>query len=78
MSLLYTGSLLPESDSPGIREWREVIDVAVRDIALASGSLTLAERLPYDLAVQEAAAAVLSPDDPRAGWANARVRRAER
>lgn len=78
VSLLYTGPLLPESDSPGVREWREVIDVAVRDIALASGSLTLAERLPYDLAVQEAAAALLDPDDPRAGWANARVRRAAR
>jgi hypothetical protein len=75
---LYGGSLLPESESPGIREWREVLDVAVRDVALASGSVTLAERLPYDLAVQEAAAAFLLPGDPRAGWAQARIRRAGR
>jgi hypothetical protein len=75
---LYAGSLLPESESPGIREWREVIDVAVRDVALASGSVRLAERLPYDLAVQEASAALLLPGDPRAGWAAARIHRAER
>ena len=61
-----------------MREWREVLDVAVRDVALKSGSVRLAELLPYDLAVQEAAAALLLPDDPRAGWAQARVRRAER
>jgi hypothetical protein len=78
VSRLYGGSLLPESESPGIREWREVLDVAVRDVALASGSVTLAERLPYDLAVQEAAAALLLPGDPRAGWAQARIRRAGR
>ena len=75
---LYSGSLLVESESPGVREWREVLDVAVRDVALASGSVRLAELLPYDLAVQEAAAALLLPGDPRAGWAAARVRRAER
>jgi hypothetical protein len=75
---LYGGSLLPESESPEIREWREVLDVAVRDVALASGSLPLAERLPYDLAVQYAAAAQLGPGDPRAGWAAARIRRAGR
>jgi hypothetical protein len=75
---LYGGSLLPESESPAIREWREVLDVAVRDVALSSGSPTLAERLPYDLAVQEAAAALLEPGDPRAGWAAARIHRAGR
>ena len=75
---LYAGSLLPESEAPGIREWREVLDVAVRDVALASGSVRLAERLPYDLAVQEASAALLLPGDPRAGWAAARIRRAAR
>jgi hypothetical protein len=78
VSTLYGGSLLPESESPGVREWREVLDVAVRDVAMASGSVSLAERLPYDLAVQEAAAALLLPGDPRAGWAQARIRRAGR
>lgn len=75
---LYAGSLLPESESPGIQEWREVIDVAVRDVALASGSVRLAELLPYDLAVQEASARLMRPGDPRAGWAAARIRRAGR
>lgn len=75
---LYAGSLLPTSESPAIREWREVFDVAVRDVALRSGLPSLAERLPYDLAVQEAAAAALHPHDPRAGWAAARLARAER
>ena len=74
---LYTGPLLPASESPAVREWREVLDVAVRDVALRSGSATLAERLPYDLAVQEAAAASLAPGDPRRGWAQARVLRAQ-
>ncbi len=78
VSALYGGSLLPESESPGIREWREVLDVAVRDVAMATGSVGLAERLPYDLAVQEAVAALLLPGDPRASWAAARVRRAGR
>ena len=75
---LYAGPLLPSSESPGIREWREVLDVAVRDVALTSGLPALAERLPYDVAVQEAAAAALHPGDPRAGWARARLARAER
>ena len=74
---LYAGPLLPSSESPAVREWREVLDVAVRDVALRSGSATLAERLPYDLAVQEAAAASLAPGDPRRGWAQARVLRAQ-
>ena len=74
---LYTGPLLPSSESPAVREWREVLDVAVRDVALRTGSATLAERLPYDLEVQEAAAASLAPGDPRQGWAQARVLRAQ-
>jgi transcriptional regulator of acetoin/glycerol metabolism len=73
---LYRGPLLPTSDSPGIREWREVLDVAVRDVAMTSGLQALADRMPYDLAVQEAAAGALAPGDPRAGWAKARLSRA--
>lgn len=78
VSRLYGGPLLPDSESPAVREWREVLDVAVRDMALRSGATALAERLPYDLAVQEAAAARLAPHDPRSGWAQARVLRAAR
>ena len=73
---LYRGPLLPESESPGITEWREVFDVAVRDVAMTSGLQSLADRMPYDLAVQEAAAASLTPGDPRAGWARGRLSRA--
>ncbi len=76
IAALYAGSLLPASESPGVREWREVLDVAVRDVALRSGLPSLAERLPYDVAVQEAAAAALQPHDPRAEWAAARLARA--
>jgi DNA-binding winged helix-turn-helix (wHTH) protein len=73
---LYAGPLLPDSEAPAICEWREVFEVAVRDVALRTGSATLAERLPYDLAVQQAAVAHLGADDPRADWARARVLRA--
>jgi hypothetical protein len=73
---LYKGPLLPESDSPAVAEWREVLDVAVRDVAMTSGLSQLADRMPYDLAVQQAAAAKLAPGDPRTGWAKARLSRA--
>jgi hypothetical protein len=75
---LYAGPLLAASESPMVREWREVLQVGVRDIAISSGDPRLAERLPYDEVVQQAAAAVLDPADTRAGWAHARIARATR
>jgi transcriptional regulator of acetoin/glycerol metabolism len=75
---LYSGQLLPTSESPMIREWREVLQVGVRDIAISSGNPQLADRLPYDEAVQQAAAAALDPSDARTGWARARIARAVR
>jgi hypothetical protein len=75
---LYGGPLLAASESPMIREWREVLAVGVRDIAISSGHSTLADRLPYDEVVQHAAAAVLDPTDARTGWAHARIARAAR
>jgi transcriptional regulator of acetoin/glycerol metabolism len=75
---LYTGPLLPSSESPMVREWREVLQVGVRDIAIRSGHSALADRLPYDEAVQQAAAAVLDPTDARIAWAHARIARATR
>ena len=75
---LYAGPLLAASESPMIREWREVLQVGVRDIAISSGHNRLADRLPYDEVVQQAAAAVLDPGDSRTGWARARVARAAR
>lgn len=79
---LYRGPLLPASEAPGVREWRDVVDVAVRDSVLRTGDadalLRLADALPYDLEVQQAAAAAVPPGDPRTGWAQARLQRAER
>lgn len=75
---LYAGPLLPASDAPGVSEWRDVFEVAVRDLAISSGLAALAERLPHDVTVQRAAVAVLDPADVRAGWARARVVRASR
>jgi hypothetical protein len=43
---------------------------------MTSGLSQLADRMPYDLAVQQAAAAKLAPGDPRTGWAKARLSRA--
>lgn len=78
----YAGPLLPSSDAPGVREWRDVVDVAVRDLVLRSGNLeallALGEKLPYDVEVQAVAAATTPSHDPRSGWARARLRRAER
>ena len=79
---LYTGPLLPASDAPGVREWRDVVDVAVRDSVLRCGDadalVSLAEALPYDVEVQQAAAAAVPAGDPRRAWATARLHRAER
>lgn len=75
---LYAGPLLPASEAPAVREWREVLEVAVREAAIGSGLPGLAELFPHDLYVQQSAIAALDPGDPRAGWAKARVNRAIR
>lgn len=75
---LYRAPLLPGSEAPAIREWREVLAVAVRDLAIRSRLPELAERLPQDRDVQLAAAAALRPEDLRTGWARARLARAGR
>ncbi|GAA2877006.1 helix-turn-helix domain-containing protein [Streptosporangium fragile] len=72
----YGGPLLPWSDAPGIRTWREHIEVAVREAVLRWGGpgpvLRLGELHPYDLQVHERALAILAPDDPRRAVALAR------
>jgi hypothetical protein len=75
---LYVGPLLDTSESPMVREWREVLQVGIRDLAITSGHPQLADRLPYDEAVQQAAAAALDPADSRTAWAKARIARATR
>ncbi|MDP4510483.1 GAF domain-containing protein [Nonomuraea turcica] len=77
---VYSGPLLPSSDAPGIRMWREHIEVAVREAALRSRRpepvLRYGESHPYDLEVHERALALLPAGDARRGVALARSRSA--
>jgi hypothetical protein len=79
---LYQGCLLPRSDAPAINAQREDLEVALREAVLASRDpeavWLLAERLPDDLEVWEAAIERLARDDPRRFLAKARVARLER
>lgn len=76
----YTGPLLPESDVPGIVEWREHLEVAVREAVLATADPRLAllygERHPFDTQVHEHAFRSLPPRDGRRGIVAARMRAA--
>lgn len=76
----YGGSLLPASESPGVAEWRDYVDVALRNAVLASRDvpsvLAFADRHPYDEQVQRHLLGVLPDGDPRRSLALARVGRA--
>ncbi|HEX4814138.1 MAG TPA: transcriptional regulator [Nonomuraea sp.] len=76
----YSGPLLPSSDAPGIRMWREHLEVAVREVVLRSGRpeplLAYGALHPYDLEVHERALALLPAGDARRGVALARRRSA--
>ncbi|MCK1823332.1 transcriptional regulator [Streptomyces sp. XM83C] len=65
----YRGPLLPRSEAPGVVEWRDQLEVAVREAVLASAgpehALRYGERAPYDAEVHEHALRLLGPDDPR-------------
>ncbi|WP_018653228.1 helix-turn-helix domain-containing protein [Actinomadura flavalba] len=73
----YTGPLLPESDAPGLAEWRDHLEVAVRAAVLASRDASVAlaygERSPFDAAVHEHARRLLPPGDARRGLVAARL-----
>jgi hypothetical protein len=77
----YGGSLLAMSESPGVAEWRDYVDVALRNAVLASRDaasvLAFADRHPYDAQVQQHLVSVLAPSDPRRPLALARVARAD-
>jgi hypothetical protein len=79
---LYRGSLLPSSDALRINAERDDLDLALRAAVLASDDpeavWLLAERMPDDLEVWEAATERLAHDDPRRFVAKARVARLER
>jgi hypothetical protein len=65
---------------PGIAEWREYLEVAVREAVLAANDPGLAllygERHPFDVQVHEHAYRSLPAGDGRRGLVAARVRAA--
>lgn len=76
----YDGPLLPTSDAPGIADWRQHIEVALREAVLRDPrpepALLLGERHPEDLAIHERALALLKPTDTRHAVAFARCQAA--
>lgn len=78
----YRGPLLPRSEAPGVVEWREQLEVAVREAVLASSrpehALRHGERAPYDAEVHEHALRLLGPGDARRALAAARLATARR
>ncbi|MGC0318575.1 GAF domain-containing protein [Kitasatospora acidiphila] len=77
----YRGPLLPRSQAPGIAQWREHIEVAVREAVLVSPdpehALRYGGRTPYDLTVHEHALRTLPPHDPRRALAAGRLAAAQ-
>jgi hypothetical protein len=74
------GPLLPLSESPAVREWREYLAVALRNAVLRCPDpdtvRLLADDEPYDMELQQHLVDVLPDGDPRAAAALARVHRA--
>ncbi|WP_278261225.1 GAF domain-containing protein [Nocardia sp. AG03] len=79
---LYHGPLLPDSDTPGITEWRDHLEVAMRNAVLSSPhphhALTYGEAAPDDIAIHEHAMILLPTHDPRRAMATARLHSALR
>ncbi|MFE3543606.1 GAF domain-containing protein [Nocardia sp. NPDC059177] len=79
---LYHGPLLPDSETPGISEWRDHLEVAMRDAVLSSPdphhALTYGDAAPDDIAVHEHALTLLPTRDPRRAVATARLHTAHR
>jgi tetratricopeptide (TPR) repeat protein len=76
---LYSGSLLPGSESPLIEEWREHVDESIRSAVLESRDpdhlIQLGTQLDDDLEIWESAKECLTPNDYRRPVVNARIRR---
>ncbi|MFE1781993.1 transcriptional regulator [Streptomyces sp. NPDC059506] len=74
---LHRGPLLPQSEAPGIAEWRERLEVGVREAVLSGSSAELAlcygERVPHDAEVHEHALRLLGPHDARRAVAAGRL-----
>ncbi|KAF0844904.1 transcriptional regulator [Nocardia caishijiensis] len=74
---LYRGPLLPGSDLPGVHQWRDHLDVGLRDAVLASDrpehAVAFGQRCPADVAVHEHALRLLPRDDVRRAVVTARL-----
>ncbi|MEV5834690.1 transcriptional regulator [Nocardia sp. NPDC052112] len=79
---LYRGPLLPGSDTPGVLQWRNHLDVGVRTAVLASDradhAVAFSERSPGDIEVHEHALGLLPADDVRRAVVVARLHTALR
>lgn len=78
----YRGPLLPDSEAPGIVDWRDRIQVAVREAALQcndpDAAITLGERIDSDPELYEHALNKLPPKDRRAPLVAGRLHVARR
>ncbi|MGV9614694.1 GAF domain-containing protein [Nocardia xishanensis] len=76
----YRGPLLPGSDTPGVVEWRDYLDVGIRTAVLASDrpehAIAFGERAGGDIAVHEHALRLLPADDVRRAVVAARLHNA--
>ncbi|WP_280485335.1 transcriptional regulator [Nocardia cyriacigeorgica] len=79
---MYRGPLLPGSQTPGIVEWRDHLEVAVRTAVLSDedpdNALRYGERAPDDIEIHEHALRLLPPNDGRRAVAAARLHTALR
>ena len=70
-------ALLPRSEAPGIREWRDHLEVLLREAVLLGGSaedaVLFGERAPECAAVHHRALALLGRRDPRRALVRARL-----
>jgi hypothetical protein len=73
----YGGPLLPRSQAPGIAQWRDHLEVAMRAAVLAGAdagpALAYGGRAPYDIEVHEHALRLLAPGDTRRAVAAGRL-----
>ncbi|MEV6773480.1 transcriptional regulator [Nocardia sp. NPDC051030] len=74
---LYRGPLLPDSDVPGVVQWREHLDVCLRTAVLndhnPEHALRFGQRCPDDIEIHEHAARLLPYGDSRRALATARL-----
>ena len=74
---LYRGPLMPQSEAPGITEWRRQLEVGMREAVLASAcpdhALRYGEITPFDPEIHEHALHLLGPHDVRRAVAAGRL-----